>query len=755
MNEASGLDHLPDDILLHVFKLVSKVDLFSVSQVNERFHHLTSDSSLVRSCDFTGDLHHEAFQWFKTATKATGHYVQRLCMNQMFWIPQQKLYPPLARCRNLVELHVIGTSICSENVGRLLQKMDPGTLHVLALSIEHLADLSTDIFRSYNVLNVARYLRALTLDFRHRRKCHHHGRGATAGEGSLLQRYTIHIETELPEFLSACRRLVRLDLSSVNDRKELIANPALIMHDFSGDLEDLCSLTELSLQVLCYHNSEVVKFHTWLREGLLRLGVHFKGLVQGPTWVQSYRDAKCLSDTEFLKRECLKIFPQVPQSSHTDLGAARNLTCLIIMGSIINNSQVRLIAENCVKLESVNFSQCQDVFLEKSSDHLHPGDEIEPGVHRVDICGFQLLIKNCTDLRHVNISGISVYNHIKAKELFESLSEIKGLLSLSISTSLLGAVLGTRTRRGSTMHSLTDGFGPGPRKRIAHRRHADATGGPFDEFVSQTPHMEEFEILSTVHETDSLIHECGLGCFHASSANREDWFVTDQDIACVSKWGNLKSLTLSGLLGLSTGSCLMSIAAGCPKLQRLFIDHIGPTGKCIYELALLEALQHCHNLLDLRIEQPHFRFNRQFGASLQKSSQLRRLCLMGRDSIFDEAAVAGLFEGLPDLVSLQLFPSVSQKVCKQLKDTLTKRWQPSCPALSIAISSLSFGSSLDDTCLEKELWGIPDIHLKEMVNCASRVATVWPKRIGEFGQTTQCCRHVRPVASCGAHSSRT
>jgi hypothetical protein len=131
-----------------------------------------------------------------------------------------------------------------------------------------------------------------------------------------------------------------------------------------------------------------------------------------------------------LKRESLKIFPQVPQSSHADLAVAKNLTCLIIMGSIINNSQVRLIAENCDKLESVNFSQCQEIFLEKSMDHAHPGEEIEPGVHRVDICGFQILTNKCKNLCHVNISGISVYNHVKAKELFESISEIKGKIIL-------------------------------------------------------------------------------------------------------------------------------------------------------------------------------------------------------------------------------------------------------------------------------------------------------------------------------------
>jgi hypothetical protein len=46
---------------------------------------------------------------------------------------------------------------------------------------------------------------------------------------------------------------------------------------------------------------------------------------------------------------------------------------------------------------------------------------------------------------------------------------------------------------------------------------------------------------------------------------------------------------------------------------------------------------------------------------------------MGRDSIFDEAAVHGLFEGLPNLMSLQLFTSVSQKLSKQLKETLIRR----------------------------------------------------------------------------------
>ncbi|CAL8121818.1 unnamed protein product [Orchesella dallaii] len=140
----------------------------------------------------------------------------------------------------------------------------------------------------------------------------------------------------------------------------------------------------------------------------------------------------------------------------------------------------------------------------------------------------------------------------------------------------------------------------------------------------------------------------------------------------ISQWKFLKKLSLDGV-PIKHGKFLIEIAKST-SLEVIRLSNLGPTGRCAYIADITNAVRHCPQLKDLRLEQNYMGSVTPLLHALQNCSNLQRLLLWSspNDTALDCEAVLSLFIKCKSLVVFYAVVEPTLKVvCKKLRKLLT------------------------------------------------------------------------------------
>jgi len=177
---------------------------------------------------------------------------------------------------------------------------------------------------------------------------------------------------------------------------------------------------------------------------------------------------------------------------------------------------------------------------------------------------------------------------------------------------------------------------------------------------------------------------------------------------------HLTSLTLNNL-PIRNGQFLIPILQNCKVLKRIRLKDLGPGGLCCYIKQLGQALQFCHQLVDLRVEQNSLAPCRELFQSIRNNCQrLERIALISPSpgyTSYNSEDIQELIRGVCTLVFAYFRTAYLTQRDEILLQRLTKKLQRGRPELFV----LASGSELTST---KKL-NVPICHLTEMVDINS------------------------------------
>ena len=115
---------LSDELLVHVFSLLTASDLVSVSQTCTKLSGLARDKQVIKRLDFRRDtrLTAENFKLFLAGSQ-TCDKIQTLNLNGVYWIPSSLVHTQLLKMKNLKELHVGDIIFTSKQFSTILQSL--------------------------------------------------------------------------------------------------------------------------------------------------------------------------------------------------------------------------------------------------------------------------------------------------------------------------------------------------------------------------------------------------------------------------------------------------------------------------------------------------------------------------------------------------------------------------------------------------------------------------------------------------------
>lgn len=353
-------------------------------------------------------------------------------------------------------------------------------------------------------------------------------------------------------------------------------------------------------------------------------------------------------------------------------GPLHNLKELLVTGQAPRSINLTSIIRSCPNLKSMNIMCGLNITLD-----MKKLCELQPKLERLSICchpeqGPPKIVEGIATLRHLTHLTVPVCALIEIRHTKKScITKAENL--------------------------ITVGF---KRKRVG---------------VPSTSNLEEVEIaaFNLVFENCPMITmlEIGFNTSTSCSPAKVHWECLEN----MKKLKRLTHLTLDGI-PITNGLFLIEIAQGCQELKFLRLKHLGPSGKCCYLAHFSQALAHCRNLVNLRIEQNYLASGTALFKSLQGCEKLERVFIHSeRDSqSFDIPAIDSFIEKQANLVFVFI---VGSQTPKNKCAKLTRKYKNSFrPALVVCIRS-ALWDVFDDK--NTEIRTIPVCHYNEMITFRS------------------------------------
>ncbi|XP_072513461.1 F-box/LRR-repeat protein 18 [Salminus brasiliensis] len=355
------------------------------------------------------------------------------------------------------------------------------------------------------------------------------------------------------------------------------------------------------------------------------------------------------------------------------------------------------------------------------------------GEEEMDAESVKALIEGCPHLTHLNLSATHYHHNAPAEQnghLCGALGRLAHLRSLALPVCALAQrapVAANATNSSSDLSSGSLLFGLKKSRRIGVPTYQpDVVGGAPGEVREEAaascirpllkgcPYLVELELigagfLSAMPRNEPAIRKDPAACPWACQ-------VGDSQLAALGTLRFLRRLTLAHLPGVLKGTGLLQLVQGCKDLQVLSLANLGSLKTVNFTQALTEALKHCTQLRDFRLEQPYFNANAAFFEALSHCRRLRRLCLVSRHGTFQLAAVLTFMQSCTEVIMCHMFMGGTLADCKTLQKTLLDGLSASRPALSVVVYPLLHE---DLGCVIREM---PLCHLDEITLFKSRVA---------------------------------
>ncbi|GAA6075550.1 F-box/LRR-repeat protein 18 isoform X2 [Tachysurus ichikawai] len=352
----------------------------------------------------------------------------------------------------------------------------------------------------------------------------------------------------------------------------------------------------------------------------------------------------------------------------------------------------------------------------------------------VDAEDIRTLTESCPHLAHFNLSSTH-YHHTAPEKPDGHLCAALGYLTCLRSLALPACALSRGPPVPANKPDLTTKLcseslllGLKKTRRVgipAFQPTIDGTGAPKEEqeaeaesflrpLINGCPYLVELELigtgfLSAMPRYDPAMRKDPAACPWSFQ-------VGDAQLAALGKLHFLRRLTLAHLPGVLKGTGLIQLVLGCRDLQVLSVANLGCLKTVNYTVALQEALKHCTQLREFRLEQPYFSANGSFFDALSHCRLLQRLCLVSRHGTFQHAAAVSFMQHCEDVVVFHMFTGGTLVACKTLQKTLQDGLSASRPALSVVVYPLlheDLGNVIKD---------MPLCHLDEITLFKTRVA---------------------------------
>ncbi|XP_046356196.1 F-box/LRR-repeat protein 18-like [Haliotis rufescens] len=707
----SQLDRLSEDIIVHILRYLPSIDLCNTSKVDRKFNRLCHDRCLVRQTAFqscyrlTDDL---LINYLRTASL----HIETLNLNYCYWITGRVLESGVGCCKNVRNLQLIQCNMTVKRLCRIMEGVKK--LKTLAFTLQDIRDFHTELGTSPDAQLTVAGLRVICLHFRHQLEFSHN--------------ISMHFLSQ-PSFFEYCRDLEELHvLGSPSSSRGM---PRYLLQPQIHNKDNLKNLRVLCLNDAIDPAARMFFFGTLFE--VCKLSLSFETLLQPTSNLQQLQDkshfVKCLQKIDTLKYLDLSRAVFDLPNTVFQLDRAKNLQYLNLAdNSKIQSPSLKVIAESCPHLVSINLQNCHNILQVKRDNQME-----------ADVRGLQMLLVTCCRLRHINLSGIHVHDKDNPQAcLWQMLSLNTEWRSMSLSLCCLTHTLDNEQEEKPLNKRLLDQYSVSFAKKrriglqpVMQEPSTSSEPSPAEplapssglsRLVSQCPHIEEMEVIGAGFRSAFNKYFGVLPGTFSYRACMMAAKVKDCDLLCIGKWTNLKYLQLTGIPGIHQGQCLVAIAKGCVHLEKLYIAHLGMSGHCQYVRSLCEAFNHFQKLRDLRLEQPYLKLDSVFFSACSNCATFERLCILSKNATFiDAAAVNKFVDKLESLVSLQLFTCATLTSCKHLQTSLTRRFEKTRPALSVCIHPLVHDE------LSELTTHIPVKHLEELTVLGSGVCLKPPR----------------------------
>ncbi|XP_035262294.1 F-box/LRR-repeat protein 18 isoform X1 [Anguilla anguilla] len=682
--EQSGvsISGFSDEILLNILKHVPSHDLvLSVGRVCRKLKTLSLDKSLTNHVTLSKE-YLASDDAVKQVVKELASEIQSLSMSGCYWLSGNTI-DQLIRCKGLVKLDLTGCRLTSVRLSKILS------------SLRALRSLAIDINPGFDSNQLSTESKATLSQVSELKQTLYTPSYGVVPCCTSLERLLLYFEiyNVTREGATVCCQLMVGQSSILHYQRLQVFYARLAPGDVNQTLMNL-----------------------YLAVFSVRVPEHLRVFVISVPGNSSWHAAK-----SFLEGMAIN-------------GA---LEALQLPRTWVDRSALQHILKHRVPVH-LNFSRCPSFgnqvihsVLDSVKDPRHLVNLNLSGSFQEDIdCHvMEALVSACPNLKRLNLSAAHYHGTPGSDEhLCAVLGKLKSLRSLALpvcaasdgmknadqaprdepalsSSLLLGlkrsARVGVQTYRAD------------PEQRDSESSHS------FRALLEGNPFLEELELMGSNFSSAMPRNEL---------ANRKEqaacgWAgqIGDSEVAELGGLAFLRRLTLAQLPGVLKGTGLLQVAMRCRDLQVLSLANLGTLKNMTYMPALIDALPHCKQLKDLRLEQPYLNANTRFFQALSQCHALRRVCIVSRNGTFQSDAVMSFMDSCLDVVMCHMFMGGTLVVCRTLQKALQDRFTPQRPALNVVIYPLLH----EDLALL--IRDIPLLHLDEITLFKSRVAEDPPR----------------------------
>ncbi|XP_045168754.2 F-box/LRR-repeat protein 18-like isoform X1 [Mercenaria mercenaria] len=684
-------DHISDDILLHILCFVPRTDWKHTTKVCARFRNVCQDKELFRKSVLSyayGMSERDLEEYLRAGCR----YIETLNLNHCYWFSSTTLAAFIPRCKKIQELFLLDCKLTARALTKILCSLE--CLKSIVFSVYNLLEFSNIINGNQDVQFALRHLKHFGL----------HVREESNGNKQNSLQFHLSQQTTVIEY---CPNLESFCVIGTPGLSQKLSKR--LVHTLIVKTEHLQNLKTMSINCTNDATSRLYFFGILVKAfdqpgirftNLSVSGLDLKQAVKRSYFIRSLKES-CptlenldLSKVLIDELEASITIEDAPCLKHLNLADIRSESrCL---GLLIS-------ASRCSNLVSLNLKGA-------TSGCKYWGKE--------ELEGLDLVLKNCRNLQHLNISGVHVHENGPDRTLMDVLTQhdITAFKSLALSVCCLVSRI---NEKGKT----TKGFvskGLGKRQRIARQPQPSTSTGEGSDIGScctelsrlhkACPRITSLELINTGF-SQSVVLTSHKSVYDPCKVSH---FLRENDITQVSCMTSLRYLQLTGLPGVSNGRFLKEIATNCVHLETLWLAYIG-LGPQIQ--GMWDSLKFFKCLLDLRIEQPWMKLDEHFYQSCLGCDRLQRLVIVSKNSRFEPKPLENFVAKATRLYVIQLFTDTPLKDCDRYQTVLQKRYEGQRPGFHAVLEHLHHER------VPGVLAALPLVHLDEITHLSSKVCS--------------------------------
>ncbi|XP_068733228.1 F-box/LRR-repeat protein 18-like isoform X1 [Montipora capricornis] len=702
------MESLPKEILFMIFQNLHPLELVPLSRVNNRWRDVALHPRLHKCLHLQHGQRISSLAVCKYISKFK-HSLEDLNLQDCYWLKTGPLSSALQTCRKLRSLNVMGCEVSKKTICSVFKNNKNVSTLEWSLNYDDMYTSTTSLSRNQELKLLTSFCGELNQAFKG------------------LDRLTIAI----------C--LTRKNAQLMNNSAVPIICRGLCLRKFTLQWTEIrggpCSCFELAIE----GSRSLFENQSCSGEHLPERSVVFSSKLKEIFLVAlaSQRDCGKLHSFLFpywatmeppsLYINHLQILEDV-SLTNIDLGDLRvcdstllsailskqTLHYLNLCGLKIDGHLLQVVATSSPNLKVLNLHNCVGCF------------ELLQGLKSLAIC--------CPNLSQLNLHGV----HLQASNgkwqntLIEVIAEFKHLVSLSVCACVL-CQAGESKRVGSSVDFSGKLMKTG--KRVSHcssvgsaTQNELSCEGCFERMTKSCREITEFELirLSVPGLTFTKTHYDPVQCNTSSIERCHSIRGVFDTLVAVQNWTSLQRLTLAVPFMKGNLKFLTVITQNCSKLQFLSLAVMASLGHSGNVVLLQQALSYCHQLRDLRLEQPSFGITESFMLTLGQLKHLERVCIIAKGGTMKmyPQAVLSVFEKCCKLYFFQVLCDITLKASRALVDAVTQRFAKARPGLVMSV--VPFRDSRTQLLSFDIAKSIPVVHFKEMFLFGSTVATKLP-----------------------------